>query len=88
MLNYPTIKEELVDMYRTNMPDEMLLQLMTNQMLDDTEWTVDTFSVTGSGGSEVTYSTPGSAAYVMIPNESDIAEAKRLMEAVLTEKKD
>ncbi len=88
LLNYSTIKEELVDMYRTNMPDEMLLQLITNQLVDDTEWTVDTYSVTGSGGSEVTYSTPGSAAYVMIPNESDIAEAKRLMEAVLTEKKD
>ncbi len=85
LLNYPTIKEELVDMYRTNMPEEVLLQLIANQTLDDTEWTVDTYSVSGSGGKETTYSTPNSTSYVMIPNEEDIAEAKSLIDEVLNE---
>jgi len=49
------------------------------------EWTVDIYSVTGSGGSEKTYSAPNSAAYVMIPNDNDVAQAKSLIEAVLNE---
>ncbi len=87
LLNYSTIMEELTDFYRTNIPEDVMLGFVTNQMLDDTEWTVDTYSVTGSGGSEYTYSTPGSAAYVMIPNEADIEEAKKKIAAVLNEKK-
>ena len=43
-----------------------LKDLVFNQLMDGTEWTVDIYSVTGSGGSEKTYSAPNSAAYVMI----------------------
>ena len=59
--------------------------MVGNQLLDKTEWTVDTYSVTGSGGSEKTYSVPGSKAYVMIPDEEDVAEAAKLIEGVLNE---
>ena len=72
-------------MYRTNIPDELLKDLVFNQLMDGTEWTVDIYSVTGSGGREKTYSAPNSAAYVMIPNDNDVAQAKSLIEAVLNE---
>lgn len=83
LMNYPTIMEQLTDMFRTDIPAEMMAALVANQMLDNTEWTVDTFSVTGSSGSEKTYSTPNSKSYVMIPNESDVTKAKELIESVL-----
>lgn len=83
--NYNEVMDELTDMYRTNIPDELLKDLVFNQLMDGTEWTVDIYSVTGSGGSEKTYSAPNSAAYVMIPNDSDVAQAKSLIEAVLNE---
>ena len=61
--NYNEVMDELTDMYRTNIPDELLKDLVFNQLMDGTEWTVDIYSVTGSGGSEKTYSAPNSAAY-------------------------
>ena len=84
LLNYPAIMEQLTDMFRTDIPTELMAALVANQMLDNTEWTVDTFSVTGSSGSEKTYSTPNSKSYVMIPNESDVTKAKELIESVLS----
>lgn len=85
LMNYDEIMEQLTDMYRTNMPTELAAKLVFNQLTDDSEWTIDTFSVTGSSGKERTYSTPNTAAYVMIPNEDDIVHAKELMAAVLAE---
>lgn len=85
LLNYSEIMEELTDMFRTNVPLELIADMVGNQLLDKTEWTVDTYSVTGSGGSEKTYSVPGSKAYVMIPDEEDVAEAAKLIEGVLNE---
>ncbi len=83
--NYNEVMDELTDMYRTNIPDELLKDMVFNQILDGTEWTIDTYSVTGSSGSEKTYSAPNSAAYVMIPNDNDVEQAKSLIESVLRE---
>ena len=83
LMNYPAIMEQLTDMFRTNMPTELIASLVANQMVDGREWTVQTFAVTGSNGKERTYSTPGSKSYVMIPNESDINTAKELIGRVL-----
>lgn len=85
LTNYETLLEQLTDMYRTNIPDEMIASLIINQLLDNTEWTVDVYSVTGTGGSETTYSAPKNKAYVMIPNMNDVATATSLIEAVLNE---
>lgn len=83
LMNYPAIMEQLTDMFRTNMPTELIASLVANQMVDGREWTVQTFAVTGSNGKERTYSTPNSKSYVMIPNESDINTAKELIGRVL-----
>lgn len=85
LLNYSDFLEQLNDMYRTNMPMDVAADLIHNQLLNDTEWIVDTYSVTGTGGNERTYSIPDSYAYVMIPDENDVAEAKALVTSVLEE---
>lgn len=85
LLNYSDVMEQLTDMFRTDIPAELIVDLVKNQLLDDTEWTVDIFSVTGVGGSEKTYSSPNSNSYVMIPDEGDVAEAKQLIEGVMNE---
>lgn len=46
-------------MFRTDVPLDLIAAMVGNQLLDDTEWTVDTYSVSGSNGSERTYSVPG-----------------------------
>lgn len=37
----------------------------------------------GTDSREVTYSIPGAALYVLLPDAEDVAEAKGLLEAVL-----
>lgn len=88
LLHYSDIMDELTDMYRTNVPLTLIADMVGNQLLDDTEWTVDTYSVTGTNGSEITYSIPGAKAYVMIPNEEEVAMAGKLIEEVLNESSD
>lgn len=88
LLNYDEIMAELTDMYRTNMTNEFMADLVFNQLLDGTEWTVDSFSVTGSGGMEPTYSVPSASSYVMYPNQDDIATATELINSVLNESND
>lgn len=83
--NYEVILDELTDMYRTNMDADLVASLVINQLLNDSEWTVSTFSVTGTGGSEATYSAPNSVGYVMYPNMEDVAKATELMNSVLNE---
>ena len=85
LMNYEEVMDQLTDMYRTNMPPELVADLIFNQLADDTDWTVDTFSVTGSSGKERTYSTPNTASYVMVPNWDDIEQAKKLIAAVQSE---
>lgn len=84
--NYEKIMGELTDFYRTNVNSELVASLIFNQMTDSTAWRVDTFSVTGTGGKEATYSAPKSVGYVMHPNKDDVAKATELMNAVLNEK--
>ena len=41
------------------------------------------FTVRGTDSREVTYSIPGAALYVLLPDMEDVAEAKELLETVL-----
>ena len=53
------------------------------QLLQKPEWTYNTYYVTGSDSYEYTYSIPGSEAYVMIPNEEEVAKGGRLLQETL-----
>ena len=44
----------------------------------------DSFTVRATGSHEVTYSMPGTTSYVMLPDDEDVAEARSLIEKVLT----
>ena len=87
LANHDKIIEDLTDMYRTNIPDDVIAGLIFNQLRNNEAWTVDSYAVTGTGGTETTYSTPDSAGYVMIPNDADVEQAKELLQSVLTETK-
>lgn len=87
LANHDKIIEDLTDMYRTNIPDDVIAGLIFNQLLNNEAWTVDSYAVTGTGATETTYSTPDSAGYVMIPNDADVEQAKSLLQSVVTETK-
>lgn len=85
LYNYSEVLDSIAANFQTNMTSEEIYELVRMELASTTEWTIDTYSVTGSGGKSATYSTPNSSSYVMIPNDADVAEAKAKMEAVLNE---
>lgn len=74
---------KLQGMLATNIESENISALMKIQLNDMAEWNVKSYAVTGTGGSNVTYSMPGQYVYVMYPNETSVAEAKELIQAVV-----
>ena len=80
---YSSILKSLEGMFQTSISTEEISMLVKMQLDDMASWNVNTFAVTGSGGSEKTYSMPGAYAYVMYPNESVVDYASQLVDRVL-----
>ncbi len=83
MKNFGEVYEAVGYFAQTNMDRDMLFDLAADQILKGREWDIETCYVTGFGGTEVTYSMPGTAAYVMWPNEEEVSEVSGRIRAVL-----
>ena len=66
----------------TNMSEKQIQQLIKMQLNEGGAWSIYSTSVTGSGGSDYTYSIPGTPVYVMYPDSSSVESAKDLMNRV------
>ncbi len=67
----------------TSFSNKEIYALVRDQLESSTSWSIDTFTVTGTGASQTTYSMPGTTAYVMVPDEEIVEEAKEKLKAVL-----
>lgn len=83
LYHYTEALDAVAGTFQTNFSSEEIYSLVKLQLEDMSAWTIETYSVTGTGGSELTYSIPNKACYVMIPNEEDVQTAKEKIEAVL-----
>lgn len=83
LYNYTEVLDAVEGTFQTNMSAEEIYALVKGQLANPGAWSIETYSVTGTGGSETTYSTPNTKCYVMIPNEDDVQEAKEKIAAVL-----
>lgn len=81
--NYSEILKSLEGMFSTSLQMEDISMLVKMQLSDMATWNIQTFSVSGVGGSEKTYSMPGSNAYVMYPDEEQVTYASNLVQRVL-----
>jgi LCP family protein required for cell wall assembly len=80
--NFGGIMGELQNTYKTNMKSSEMTRLMQAR-LSGGSWTVEQYAVTGTDSSATTYSMPGTPAYVMIPNDDSVGEARVLIQNVL-----
>lgn len=80
--NYSSILKSLEGMFTTSVTSEEISAFVKMQIDDMSRWDVQSFAVTGKGGSEKTYSAPGMNAYVMHPNKESVAYATSLIERV------
>ena len=83
LTNYSSIMDSLAGMMLTDFSSENISKLVKMQLADMPRWNVQTYAVTGYGGSDYTYSMPGMALYVMYPNQDTVAHARDLIQRVL-----
>lgn len=81
--NYAGILNSIQGMFRTNVTMEEIGELVKMQLSDMASWTIRSYAVTGTGGSEITYSMPGLYCYVMYPDEAKVAYGQELIRRVL-----
>lgn len=81
--NYSSILDSLGGMFSTSVSMDEISMLVKMQLDDMASWNIQSFAVTGKGGSEKTYSAPGVYAYVMHPNEEVVAHAAELVDRVM-----
>lgn len=80
--NYETLLSSVSESFQTDMPKESIQKLVKFQLARTPEWNVVTYSVSGTGQSNYTYSIPGARSYVMVPDEATVTEAKNLLNNV------
>ena len=83
LYNYADVLSAVEGTFQTNMTPEEIYELVRMELTNPGDWSMETFAVTGSNGRSTTFTTPNSNAYVMIPNESDVALAKEKIKAIL-----
>ena len=81
--NYAGLMDELSDTFQTNLSKEDIGYLVQST-LDDGQWKVLTYSVSGSDATKTCYSL-GTSAYVMTPNEGDVKYGNELISRVLND---
>lgn len=81
IMNYKNILNGLAGSFDTNMPYEMITELIQNQIINRTKWNIVSYSVNGTGASKKPYSL-STNAYVMIPDEETVDHAKELINKV------
>lgn len=86
LLKYDDLLESLGNLYRTDIPRDVITAFVKNQLDNMSAWTFETQWVDGKGASLPTHTAPKYKRYVMIPYEEDVQEASLKIKATLTEK--
>lgn len=82
LLNYQQVMESIAGTFESNIEQERIAQLVSAQLFEKTDWNIVSYSVSGSGSRQTTYSMPGRSVYVMIPDESTVEHAKELLQKI------
>lgn len=78
---YSAILESIQDCVDTSVPYELIAELVRQQLADNASWSVESFSVDGTGSSAATYSM-SQRLYVMLPDEATVQEASDKLAAL------
>ena len=82
LTGYKQILNSVSNNFTTNMSTSNISSLVNLQLLKNPDWNIVSFNVTGDGTHSTTYST-SSSVYVMLPDDTAVANAKTLIQAVL-----
>ena len=85
LYNYSEVLDGIAGTFQTDMTSDDIYTLVKKQLVDNTKYTIDSYSVTGNGDSCTTYSTPNTKVWVMQPNIDEVEKAKGLINGILNE---
>lgn len=80
---YSKILKSLEGFFRTNVSSEEISELVKMQLSDMAKWNIVSYAVSGKGGSEKNYSSPGHRAYVMYPDMKMVEKGTSLAKRIL-----
>ena len=83
LTQYNDLLAAIADNIEISMPAKDMKALVKMQLGDMRGWTIETCSLDGTGSTEEVYSIPGAYAYVMIPDQKSIDEAKIKISTVI-----
>ncbi len=79
LVNYNSIMESLAGSFETSVPYDLISTIIREQLKTGGSWSVSTYSVDGTGDSQVPYSM-SQKAYVMVPDQSTVDTAKQMIQ--------
>ncbi len=82
LVRYASMMDAMADCFRTSVPSDLIAALVRDQLGNGGNWNIVSYYVTGHEEKHTTYSAPKSKASVIIPNQSTVETAKKLMEQV------
>ena len=80
---YDKVLESIGKTVQTNFTSDELYGLVKMQIKDMAEWDIRSYSVTGKGDYDITYTISDREVYVMVPDMNTVNEAKQLIENTL-----
>lgn len=83
LTNYLNILDSMQGTFVTNFGSDNISKFAKRQLDNPVSWTVETYSVDGTGSYSRTYSYPNQDLYVMIPDESTVKTAKARLQETL-----
>lgn len=82
LMKAPSLISEVSDSVETNMSMDQIQKLIQSQLSTGGSWTIKSVAAEGTGDSQYCYSMPGTALYVMQPDQASVDTIKGLMQAV------
>ena len=79
LVNYNSIMDSLAGSFETSVPYDLISTLIRQQLKTGGSWSVSTYSVDGTGDSQIPYSM-SQRAYVMVPDQSTVDTAKQMIQ--------
>lgn len=83
LTSYSEILQSLEGMVATNMSAEDIGTLVQLQLSEMPDWEMFSYAITGEGATKSCWAADGAYAYVMLPNEDDVAHASGLIGKML-----
>ncbi|MGL5541182.1 MAG: LCP family protein [Erysipelotrichaceae bacterium] len=83
IFKYSKILNAVSNSIETNMSQKEISALVKMQLKDMAEWNVQSITVSGYGGKDITYSGGDMELYVMYPDEASILQAQAMIQQVL-----